>query len=93
MVATGAVPPDCWLLVGRPTVADAPTDYRLSTMLADTLVADLVRLAKVRQRIEHDYPELKHGSDLNHFDTLIRSTPDLGQATASGPQKLSSQRT
>lgn len=29
---------------------------------------DLVRLAKVRWRIEHDYRELKHGLGLDHFE-------------------------
>jgi SRSO17 transposase len=33
----------------------------------DTSTADLVRLAKVRWRIEHDYRKLKHGLGLDHF--------------------------
>lgn len=53
--------PDCWLLVEWPESADAPTDYWLSSLPKDTAIADLVRLAKVRWRIEHDYRELKHG--------------------------------
>ena len=53
--------PDCWPLVEWPADAEAPTDYRLSNLPADTPIADLVRLAKVRWRIEHDYRELKHG--------------------------------
>ncbi|MFF9780542.1 transposase [Streptomyces sp. NPDC013978] len=31
-------------------------------------IAGLVRLAKVRWRIEHDYRELKHGVGLDHFE-------------------------
>jgi SRSO17 transposase len=31
-------------------------------------VAELVRLAKIRRRIEHDYRELKHGLGLDHFE-------------------------
>ncbi|MFI5800209.1 hypothetical protein [Streptomyces sp. NPDC051677] len=60
--------PDCWLLVERPADAEAPTDDRLSSLPADTPVTDLVRLAKVRWRIEQDYRELKHGLGLDHFE-------------------------
>ncbi len=31
-------------------------------------MADLVRLTKVRRRIEHDYRELKHGLGLDHVE-------------------------
>lgn len=60
--------PDCWLLVQWPEEAQAPTDYWLSSLPADTAIAELVRLAKVRWRIEHDYRELKHGLGLDHFE-------------------------
>lgn len=60
--------PDCWLLVEWPEEAEAPTDYWLSNLPADMTIADLVRLAKVRWRIEHDYRELKHGPGLDHFE-------------------------
>ncbi|WP_369265157.1 IS701 family transposase [Streptomyces sp. R35] len=60
--------PDCWLLVEWPEDAEAPTDYWLSNLPAHTPIADLVRLAKVRWRIEHDYRELKHGLGLDHFE-------------------------
>ncbi|MET8783970.1 IS701 family transposase [Streptomyces sp. NPDC049097] len=60
--------PDCWLLTEWPQDAEAPTDYWLSNLPADTPIADLVRLAKVRWRIEHDYRELKHGLGLDHFE-------------------------
>ncbi len=39
--------PDYWLLVEWPEEAEAPTDYWLSNLPADTPIADLVRLAKV----------------------------------------------
>ncbi len=48
--------------------AEAATDYWLSNLPADTPIADLVRLAKVRRGIEHDYRELKHGLGLDHFE-------------------------
>jgi SRSO17 transposase len=60
--------PDCWLLAEWPPEADEPTDYWLATLPADTPIADLVRLAKIRWRIEHDYRELKTGLGLGHFE-------------------------
>ncbi|MFG2584794.1 IS701 family transposase [Streptomyces malaysiensis] len=60
--------PDCRLLIEWPAGAEAPTDYWLSNLPADTPIIDLVRLAKVRRRIEHDYRELKHGLGLDHFE-------------------------
>ncbi|WP_405591818.1 IS701 family transposase [Streptomyces sp. NBC_01092] len=47
---------------------DKPTRFWLSDLPDDTPVADLVRLAKIRWRIEHDYRELKHGLGLDHFE-------------------------
>ncbi|MFF4315805.1 transposase [Streptomyces sp. NPDC001507] len=40
----------------------------MSNLPAATPVADLVRWAKIRWRIEHDYRELKHGLGLDHFE-------------------------
>jgi SRSO17 transposase len=33
-----------------------------------TPLTEIVRLAKIRWRIEHDYRELKHGLGLDHFE-------------------------
>jgi SRSO17 transposase len=60
--------PECWLLAEWPPHADEPTDYWLSNLPAGTPVAELVRLAKIRWRIEHDYRELKTGLGLDHFE-------------------------
>ena len=60
--------PDCWLLAEWPPAADEPTDYWLSSLPPDIPIAELVRLAKLRWRIEHDYRELKHGLGLDHFE-------------------------
>jgi SRSO17 transposase len=57
-----------WLLVEWPAGADAPTDYWLSSLPAGTPLAELVRLAKLRWRIEHDYRELKDALGLDHFE-------------------------
>ncbi|MGE5292181.1 MAG: IS701 family transposase [Micromonosporaceae bacterium] len=60
--------PECWLLAEWPPAADEPTDYWLATLPPDTPIAELVRLAKIRWRIEHDYRELKTGLGLDHFE-------------------------
>jgi SRSO17 transposase len=59
---------ECWLLAEWPSDADEPTDFWLSTLPADTPLAQLVRLAKARWRIEHDYRELKDALGLAHFE-------------------------
>jgi SRSO17 transposase len=60
--------PECWLLAEWPPGKNEPTDYWLSTLDPDTPIKTLVRLAKIRWRIEHDYRELKHGLGLDHFE-------------------------
>ena len=60
--------PECWLLIEWADDASEPTDYWLSTLPEDTPIAELVRLGKIRWRIEHDYRELKHGLGLDHFE-------------------------
>jgi SRSO17 transposase len=60
--------PACWLLAGWPPGADEPTGYWLSTLPEGTAIDELVRLAKIRWRVEHDYRELKHGLGLDHFE-------------------------
>ncbi len=56
------------LLVEWPDGQDAPTGYWISNLPVTTPVTDLVRWAKMRWRIEHDYRELKHGLGLDHFE-------------------------
>jgi SRSO17 transposase len=60
--------PARWLLVEWPADAAEPTDYWLSNLSDDTPITDLVQLAKIRWRIEHDYRELKTGLGLDHFE-------------------------
>lgn len=60
--------PECWLIAEWPAGKPEPTDYWLSTMPPDTPLRELVRLAKIRWRIEHDYRELKDGLGLDHFE-------------------------
>jgi SRSO17 transposase len=56
------------VLVEWPADQDAPTGYWVSNLPAATPLEDLVRWAKMRWRIEHDYRELKHGLGLDHFE-------------------------
>jgi SRSO17 transposase len=60
--------PAVWLLAEWPPEAAEPTDYWLADLPEDTPLAELVRLAKIRWRIEHDYRELKTGLGLDHFE-------------------------
>jgi SRSO17 transposase len=60
--------PAGWLLAEWPPEAAEPTDYWLSSLPEDTDLAELVRLAKIRWRIEHDYRELKTALGLDHFE-------------------------
>ncbi len=60
--------PECWQLAEWPPGAAEPTDFWLSTLPADIQLRDLVRLAKIRWRIEHDYRELEDGLGLDHFE-------------------------
>jgi SRSO17 transposase len=60
--------PDCWLLAEWPPGEPEPTDYWLSNLDESTPLRVLVRLAKIRWRVEHDYRELKHGLGLDHFE-------------------------
>ena len=60
--------PACWLLAEWPQDNDAPSDYWLSNLPADTPIERLVALAKLRWRIEQDYRELKDALGLDHFE-------------------------
>lgn len=57
-----------WLLIEWPADELEPTKYWLSTLPDDTALADLVRIAKVRWRIERDYQELKDEIGLDHYE-------------------------
>jgi SRSO17 transposase len=57
-----------WLLCEWPDGAEAPTKFWLSTLPAATPRKELVRLAKLRWRVERDYQELKGEVGLDHFE-------------------------
>jgi SRSO17 transposase len=60
--------PEYWLLAEWPHGAQAPVQYWLSNLPPDTPIKTLVRQAKLRWRIEHDYREMKTGLGLDHFE-------------------------
>ena len=45
-----------------------PVKYWLSSLPTDTPLVQLVSLAKLRWRVEHDYRELKDALGLDHFE-------------------------
>lgn len=57
-----------WLLIEWPTVESEPTKYWLSTLPEHVPLEDLVRLAKIRWRIERDYEEMKSELGLDHYE-------------------------
>jgi len=64
--------PEQWLLIEWPKGEPEPTKYFLSTLPADTPMKALVRIAKLRWRIERDYQDLKQELGLGHFDWIER---------------------
>jgi SRSO17 transposase len=60
--------PECWLIAEWPPGEPEPVKYWLSNMDIGTPIKTLVRLAKIRWRVEHDYRELKTGLGLDHFE-------------------------
>lgn len=57
-----------WLIVEWPPEQHEPIKYWFSDLPATTPEPILVRLAKLRWRIEHDYRELKDGLGLDHYE-------------------------
>ena len=67
LAADGSLPA-VWLLAEWPPEEPEPTDYWLATLPEDTPLPELVRLAKIRWPIEHDYRECKTALGLDHFE-------------------------
>ena len=57
-----------WLLAEWPADKPEPVKYWLSNLPATTPMVELVRLGKLRWRIEQDYRELKGALGLDHFE-------------------------
>jgi SRSO17 transposase len=57
-----------WVLIEWPPGEPEPTKYYLSTLPPRTALKKLVRIVKLRWRIERDYEELKQEIGLNHYE-------------------------
>jgi SRSO17 transposase len=57
-----------WLIVEWPEGHDAPSDYWISNLPADTEPEQLARLARLRWMIELDYKQLKGELGLDHYE-------------------------
>jgi SRSO17 transposase len=65
----GAGPgPEVWLLSEWPAGEPAPTKCYVSSLPRTTTLRHLVRLGKLRWRIERDYQEMKGELGLDHFE-------------------------
>jgi SRSO17 transposase len=64
----GGLRPQEWLLIEWPKGDAEPLKYFLSTLPATTPIQELVRVAKLRWRIERDYQDLKQEFGLDHFE-------------------------
>ena len=60
--------PERWLLAEWPADKNEPVKYWLSNFPDQTPIVTLVRLAKLRWRVEHDYRELKQCLGLDHYE-------------------------
>jgi len=57
-----------WLLCERTSSEKVPYKFHLSNLPGSTSVRALVRLAKLRWRVERDYQEMKQEIGLDHFE-------------------------
>ena len=57
-----------WLLIEWPAAEKQPTKYWLSTVSDTVSIKELVRLVKIRWRIERDYQEMKDELGLDHYE-------------------------
>jgi SRSO17 transposase len=60
--------PEEWFLYEWPANEPEPTKFWLSNLPAKVPLIELVRLAKLRWRVERDYQELKEEIGLDHFE-------------------------
>jgi SRSO17 transposase len=57
-----------WLLLEWPLAEKEASRFWLSTLPAEVSLEDLVRLVKIRWRIERDFQELKDELGLDHYE-------------------------
>ena len=61
-------PREEWLIIEWPEGHEAPSDYWISNLPADTTPEALARLARLRWMIELDYKQLKGELGLDHYE-------------------------
>ena len=59
---------EVWVLIEWPIDAKAPVKYWFSNLAPDTSLKRLVRLAKLRWRVEQNYQQLKEELGLDHYE-------------------------
>lgn len=64
----GGPGPEEWLLCEWPAGEPAPAKHYLISLPASTPIRELVRVAKLRWRVERDYQDLKNEVGLDHFE-------------------------
>src|SRR5487761_543707 len=57
-----------WLLIEWPAEAEAPTKYWFSNLSEEVALRRLVRLAKLRWRVEQNYQQLKEELGMDHYE-------------------------
>jgi SRSO17 transposase len=57
-----------WLLIEWPAEAEAPTKFWFSNLSEDVSLRRLVRLAKLRWRVEQNYQQLKEELGMDHYE-------------------------
>jgi SRSO17 transposase len=60
--------PEEWLLCEWPSTEASPSKHYLLSLPATTSLRELVRIAKLRWRVERDYQDLKGEVGLDHFE-------------------------
>ena len=60
--------PPVWLLIEWPPEAEAPAKYWFSNLPEEVSLRRLVRLAKLRWRVEQNYQQLKEELGLDHYE-------------------------
>jgi SRSO17 transposase len=66
--ATADPGPEEWLLIEWPEGDEKPLYYWLSTLPPETSFGEMVRLTKLRWRIERDFLDLKQECGLGHYE-------------------------
>jgi SRSO17 transposase len=64
----GQAPREEWLIIEWPAGHEAPSDYWISNLPANTKPERLARLARLRWMIELDYKQLKGHLGLDHYE-------------------------